>query len=719
MPRTTSTHMTRSLLALTVAAVLAAGVSMVGTAAASPPGVQPVAAGDVKLAESSSALIDNQPDLVLDGRMGTAWITDPGTAVGESITLRFATTRYLTRVDILPGFGRDSGSFRLHARPTSVRLSWDGGSETFAVSDRRRYQSLHLAGMARTRTLTVTIEAVSGAVRRGAAISEITPFEPEDVLALDPELRSRIEADVSRLGTPEGGDEALQKVIGYGRPAVPWIADRVARGDADAGSAALAAMLSLDPSESRRLMRRLLSEGTAAQVAVVLRGLRHHGAGTDGIETALYQAATRFKGDIGLAAVEQLAIAGDKRALPLLKKALTSPDASARSLATAHLGNFAEAGREIAARQLNAEAESIRLAALAALGAFDDEETVALVAPLTRHASALTRAAAVRAMGRIHSPHARNELGLIVAMADPATLDIALAALVAHDGEAIPMLRQMIDGDDAELAERTFEHLGRAGGAGVRRMLVKMVLVEATDAASWYRHAERALAAQGRKGVLGVLDYIDVHPRKARLATGFMERVADGAAPVASQRLASLGPDRDLDDLRVLLIQTIEHAGYAGAANIVIRVYKDVITSDRVRRVALTALGALPSQQSKDIALKAMNHADIRISMIGLQTAARLGDERATGPVLGELTRRHVRDWRAPSVEALGALKARAAVQLFQLRFSYASRPIQLAILRACQRIGGRGALSILVDATIHRDPVISRAAQSLLSAQK
>ncbi len=674
--------------------------------------LEPVPGAHVKGVEASSQSPDMDPSSVTDGRLGTAWVSDAGASVGETIVVSFTTTRYLTRIDVLPGVGRDNTSFKRHARPARIRVAWEGGEQVFELHDRRKAQPLEFAGLARTSELRVTVEAVHGSTKHGVAISEIVGYEPHDILEVAPALRDKIEGDVAKLGDPDEGDRAMARVISYGRPVVPWLVDHVTRGDARTSSPALTALLELDAPQAQRIMRDALIQGTPAQVAVVLRALSE--AGAVGLESALLEAAQRFRGELAIAALDGLASTADRRALPLLTDALNSGDPQRMAVASSRLSGFDKAGRAVASAALDSDTESVRLSSIAALGGFvEDPAAVAAVAPLARHASPITRSASIAALGRMSGSHARAALGELLAEVSGSDRGHALAALVAHDDDAIPMLEALLDRDAPELHSEIMDHMAAAQTPGVRSLLVRAVL--SVDPPAWQRHAVRALASHGHGGTAALLDELRAYPTSASRAAGFLRRVASSAARPASQMLKDLGPDREYDDLRSVLVSTVQTAGYENGTGAVIDLYRSVTTSDRLRREALTALGHLPTQASRDLVLVEMDHPDPQLARLALQASSRLRDVRAIPKVLARLEGRHVRDWQPDAVEALGALRADGAVPLFQDRMSYATRGIQLAILRACHRIGGRDALRILVDASISDDMTVARTAHQLL----
>ncbi|MGM0575904.1 MAG: HEAT repeat domain-containing protein [Myxococcota bacterium] len=689
-------------------------------AAAASPRVQAIDPGDVRDVEASHAGSEGAASQVTDGYLYTAWHAGPGRAVGESVTLRFGATRYVTRLDVLPGHGRNNISFQRHARPAEVTVKWDGGSQRFTLEDRRKTQRLELSGLARTRSLTVTVEAIHGRAAAGVALSEIVAFEPQDVLGVHPDLRERIRDEVAALGRPADAEEAMRRIVSYGRPAIPWLRDRLAQDDpGPGGPMALRTVYAMDRAVARDVARDMLLEGTPQRVVAALKVVAEEDAATQA--DALFHVAKRYEQripELAAAALDALATAGDERALPLLDRALASGDPKRVSVAVVGLPHFGDAGRAVLGRHLEDGDEPVRLSALASLGSFGgDPEAIALAGRYAEHPSARTRMAAVKALGRLEGPHARAELGRLLDGDDDAVRRAALPALVRHGEAAMPLLRPVLAEAGEDMRARAFDELGNIRTDSVREILVEEVVAEIHPA--WHRHAVRALAGQGRAGVDRMLGWVDDNPSLARRAAPFLERVADTAAPAAAEMLAAMGPDRRLDEARGVLLETIRHAGYAAAAPEVAALYRDMATSDRVRRQAMETLGHLDTPESRDLVIEEMQSPNVQLAALARQAAGRLGDERAIAPLMEMLESREVRDWPADAVQALGALRAEEALPLFRRQVPNAARGVKLAILRACERIGGRTAIRILVDASVSKDVVVSRTAQNLLGDRR
>jgi hypothetical protein len=706
-------HTTFSAVTGALALVIAA--SSPSFATASPSGL---ATAEIDAVSATSSSGEGEASRLTDRRMGSAWIAGPGRGEGEELTLRFQATRYLSRLDIHPGFGRDNRTFSAYARPTRLRVTWPGGAQVLELADARRTQTFELFPLARTDVLTVTVEAVTGPVESGVAISEIMAYEPVDVLSVEQGLREQISSLVSSLGDRSRSADASERLVQLGVAAVPWVSDLARQADQDSGGAALRILFRVDSNRAREVSLELLRTRSAAQTAIVLASL----AGQDarGLESALLHAARELvesEPALAAAATDALASTGDSRVLPLLARGLASEEPALVNVAVTRLPGFGAAGREIAARLLQNPSELTRRAALVTLGGFaDDVAAVQAIGPYAQDASHATAMAAIRALGRLRNDTARAELSKLAHAKDAWLVRAAVPALVAHGEEAMPVLWGLLAENDTALQATIFDELARANTPDVRARLIAEMLGDLQS--PWHARTIRTLAAHGAQGVDALFAHLLEHPDDASLAASYLRRVATTAAPAATRVLAELPPDRRFDDVRVVVLETLAQAGYAEAAGAVADMYEAVESSERTRRAALSAMGALPSDRTRDLAVAAMDHPNPQLSILGREAAARLGDPRATLKIMAMLQSRRPSEWPVDAVEALGTLRADAALPVFARQFPSASRGLKLAILRASQAIGGRTAVAILVEGTISSDVAVASLARNLLGRE-
>jgi hypothetical protein len=371
-----------------------------------------LATAEIDQVSTTSSSGEGEAERLTDGRMGSAWVAGPGRGAGEEITLRFQATRYLARLDIHPGMGRDNRTFASYARPTRLRVTWPGGAQVLELADARRTQTFELFPLARTDALSIVVEAVAGPVEAGVAISEIMAYEPVDLLGMDQNLREQISTLVSSLGDRSRSAEAGERLVELGVAAVPWVSDLARQADADSGGPALRVLFRLDPARARDVSLELLRTGAPTQTAIVLSALG--GMDARGLESALLHTARELDQSdpsVAAAAIDALASTGDTRVLTMLARGLASEEPSLVNVAVTRLPAFGPAGREIATRLLANPSELTRRAALVTLAGFPgDDLAVTAIAPFAYAESQTTALAAIRSLGRLRGDRARAEL---------------------------------------------------------------------------------------------------------------------------------------------------------------------------------------------------------------------------------------------------------------------------------------------------------------------
>lgn len=121
------------------------------------------------------------PYNAIDGDYETAWNEGAeGPGIGQSISIQADSPQYVTSVSIMGGFPKilaASGNdvYYQNCRPKEITVSYEGGQETFTMSDLRgEFQTFVLSRPASTRYLTITIDSVyPGSTYEDCCIAEI------------------------------------------------------------------------------------------------------------------------------------------------------------------------------------------------------------------------------------------------------------------------------------------------------------------------------------------------------------------------------------------------------------------------------------------------------------------------------------------------------------------------------------------------------------------
>jgi HEAT repeat protein len=674
----------------------------------------PIPLDEIVEITASSELSTGAAYKAVDGRSGSAWIAGWRKGKGSKLTIQFDQARFITMVAILPGNAGSNTKWKKNCVPKTIELQWDkGGSQTFPIRFRRVNQYLMLKEPARTTKLSVVVKDLYDCALRDVAITELMPYEPRNILKRHPELHGRLKADLAEMANPSKREDAMARLIHAGRPAVDYLKRQTGSDDPMVAESALTAMLGISKRKGRGLLRAMLSSGNQVKIAAALRALRWQRL--EGLSEILVRLASRDETLVGALAFDALARAGEVQGLPLLEKALRSEDLIRSSIALGALSAYGDRGRELAIKLATHGSERDQLRGLAALSGFTTDETVAaIVIRLTVSPSRLVAQAATRALGQLPSDEARSALADLINSRLSSIRHAAMEALVQQGDAAVPILRRVLQERGRSVATPLFAYMAQSSAPGVLELILESLTSDLEPV--WYQDAERALHAYGEAGAEAILAHLVEHPEHASRVGPVLERLAHVASIAAGHTLRSMPPERRLDPVREVILSTLARGGDLRTASIVIGLFRDSGTSDILRRKALVTLGYLPSPEAREEVLRAMSHSDGRIVAIALEAAGLQGESRATPLIMGMLRERSVKEWSPKVIEALGRLQAREALELFRHNLNFASRPAQLAILRACHAIGGRDAMRVLVNASVSSDASVSRLATELLS---
>ena len=696
-----------------VLALIAMALATWSTAAFAADAV-PIPSDEIVEFSASSSLSTKPAYKAMDGRTGTSWVSQWRQGIGSSLTMQFDQARFITMVAVLPGNAGSNAKWKKHCVPQTIELKWDkGGSQTFSIRKRRVHQYLMLKKPARTKKLKITVTDIYNCPTLDAAITEIMPYEPRNILKRHPELQGRLKADLAEMANPAKRKDAMARLVHAGRPAVDYLKKQTSAEDPLTAESALTALLNISRRKGRGLLRSMLSSGAQPKIVAALRALRWNRL--EGLSEILVRLASRDQSLLGALAFDALARAGEVQGLPMMEKALRSKDLVRANIALGALHAYGPRGRELAVQLATRGNEREQLRGLAALAAFKGDDTVApIVIRLTQSPSRLVAQAATRALGQLPTDEARKALAELVESRLSSIRHAAMEALVQQGDTAVPILRRVLNSGGRSVAGPLFTYMAQSGAPGVLELIMETLTSDLEPV--WYQDAERALEAYGEAGADAILAHLSENPQHASRLGPVLERLAHVGSIAAGHAMKNMPIERRLDPVREVILNTLARGGDLRTAPIVVRTFEDPATSDRLRRLALVTLGYLPSPEAREVVLRSMSHSDGRIVSIALEAAGLQGETRATPLIMDMLRQRSVKEWSPKVIEALGRLKAKEALSLFQHNIRFASRPAQLAILRACHAIGGKQAMRVLVNASVSSDTSVSRLATDLLS---
>ena len=129
----------RATLLASFVTLIASGAHAADTAPIPSADVRAISGSPASQDVSAGHRLDNVLQL-LDGLPQTAWAGVPG-ADAPWVTLRFAGTRYVSRVDVTSGCAGSNRTFGEFSRPSAIVLESKARSQRLVVADRRSVQT--------------------------------------------------------------------------------------------------------------------------------------------------------------------------------------------------------------------------------------------------------------------------------------------------------------------------------------------------------------------------------------------------------------------------------------------------------------------------------------------------------------------------------------------------------------------------------------------------
>lgn len=677
---------------------------------------------------------------LIDGRDWSPWGSRRDDARGAWIQLTFDRVRYVSKIEFVPGNERDRTAYDSCGRPARLRVEMGAEQRVFDLRDRRFHQEVTLSPPPGGRTLRLVFEDVHGrGVTGGVCLSELGLHAPGDVLGARPDLAERIRVAIDLLtddGRAERGRRALAAV---GPPAVPALLAALDDGNPNLAARAAAALGEIgDPRAVPALAR--LAEHTdrdlresALWALGALRSTEHY----DRIK-AWFDGSHGQRRD---RAFDALARLGDPRALDVIVAELLNGSAARRESAERFLGRFGNDAVEALRPLLASEIPLERAAALRALGGVDHPEARehllgGLLAPQSdiRAAAVLglarrgDQAARRHVLDRWQSRYQQERQAVAVALgafADPRDLEIvellttdasmsvrvaATRSLGRFGRAADPLLERLaLDGPDGATARAAAETL--LDGDPPAERAVKLLGSRHVEVR---RVAGDVLAGTGTAGrralVRAVVGADD------RVRTGAVEELRRAGEMVMPALLeaASTAPAAAQPDVLALIAHFGDPRGVPYAARLA-REGADLT----VRRAAIQALGRCGDRRATPALLDALDDPAVEVRRAAVKV---LGDLRVRSAAsrLVALLKDEDPALRRAAVVALGQLRDRRALEPLVDQYKAHRHDIEKAALRedlvvAIGRIGGRESLPVLIEAMSDDDVDVRLAAEQAL----
>ena len=148
----------------------------------------PIQSASSTLVDTSALKFDYSPKQVVDKDFSTAWIeAERDAGINETLTINFGEEKEISRIGIVPGYGRDSEIYNENNRIKKLSLTFSDG--TVVEKDLEDIYAMHMLEFDQRKTSSVMVtikEVYSGLKYNDTAISEID-IESDYVINNDPD----------------------------------------------------------------------------------------------------------------------------------------------------------------------------------------------------------------------------------------------------------------------------------------------------------------------------------------------------------------------------------------------------------------------------------------------------------------------------------------------------------------------------------------------------
>ena len=665
--------------------------------------------GDIRAMTSSVGLRSNVAGLatdklnnLFDGVLYSSWAGEAGKD-GTWVRVAFAGTRYLSRVDVMPGCAGSNRTFSEFGRPKTVVLQAGERRVPIVVSDRRHEQSFTIEPPLPVAELTLQVrDAFRG--RQGAVcLSELRFYEARLLGGLDERTRTAIEMHASALGSTMA-DGAVEALVGLGPAAVPRLAMALTDPNLTVQKHTLEALLRIGAPAGADALIRFNRESTEPSLRVL--GLQ--ALSRSGDERAVAILADVLKGndrDLALIADEALRPFG-RVALPVLRSVLADPrpvivDRALRALRHANDPEVVTLVQPFATSAIS----SLRAAAAEGLGGSASEASLALLDALGSDRDASVRLAVAKALGRFDVAAARPLLARLLRDENHFVASEALGVL-ASNSAGVRSLADYIGESHAPLGNEAVQAL-----AGSRSPVALQAMIDALRRGEYrFRVALRAgIASFGEPGLAALLDAaladstlmadceatLADHANEARPLVRRTIEGNPGAAPAFLVKALAVGADPSV-------LPVLDLAFHGGQSS--------------TRAAAVRAFGSFPAAMVAGRLRDVLEGSDDALRVEAARAASRAGAVE-----LGALIARSLEQQGIPAevaIAALGRLRNPVAEDYMVAAFPQARMQVRLSILRACKRLETDRCLHLLYGAATDGDDAVRGEAMRLIAAR-
>ncbi len=621
---------------------------------------------------------------------------------GIWLKIQFAGTRYIQRIQVLPGCAGSGRVFAEYRVPKQLVLKADDRTVTIDVAYRRKMQTYQIDPPLRASSLEILAPSSYPGRQPAVCLTELQLHEQRALGKLDPQTRAKLERAARALSNANDSS-AVTALVSMGPAAVPRLTF---------------ALEEKDPLVQKRALQALHRIGAPSGAKALIRYWKA-GPGPDLRELAF----------------RAMARTGHDAVIPLIAEVMQDDDQALADIAANTVASYGNAMLPAIEPLLKSPYADVQERAVRAMQYIGDIRVVDLARPFCSARRSGHRAAAAKAIAASPCDAATEELLKLAHDPHPHVRHAVAEALVDYpDGEAQLILAELLRDADSYVAHKALDVLAAKpdgakhlatyisaehaplGNEAIMMLaqsgsqLATRVMVDALRRGdARFRHSLQAgILAVGRDAVSNLVHAAITDDNLRSDA----EKVLAQDPEMASSLVGEIA-DRELGRTPLFLLRALGKTRRADALAVLDRVWE--ASPPSVRLQIIRAWSNFPAAGVKTRLMNAIETADSLSRVEAVRAAAEAGVTEV-GPVLA----RALDDGSLPpavAIEGLGKLESEAGVEYMVKNFRFADMATRLAILHACERIQSRECLELLFTATRDKNATIRHEALRLLSS--
>ena len=638
-----------------------------------------------------------------DGVNYTSWAAD-NIDGGAWLKYRFAGTRYVSQISVIPGCAGSNRTFAEFGVPTKLRLESAGGRHVdVELSRSRKPQIVEVDPPLPAMLLTVRVIGHRPGKRNAVCFTELALREQTALGQLTEATRAKLETAAAGLAADDAAVH-VKTLVTMGPAAVPRLMLALAETDETVLENALAALSAIGAPSGATGLLRFWKAGPSDALRV--------------------------------AAIRALARTGHNIAIPAVAAALAAEDFDVADEATKHVGGFGSDILPAIAPLLRSKHEDVVHRALSSLRRVRNEAVVGMAAPFARHKYSKMRVAAAHALASASGSH-EQAFELLRTLASDAVWTVRLAVVDGLRGqttaEARVVLGKLLRDDEEAVASQALAALAADSGA-IRYLASYLVEEHAPLGNEVIRVLSKSKSVSALSAMLSALSRGEARFRSA-LQDGIAKFGKDGMRQLLDKALAEEDLEADAEAVLIknpadavaladgvvsrdptatpkFVIRALGKGHAAGSLAVLDKVWNAGKPSLQLEVVK--AWGHYPGAAVKDRLLASMQGPDPVLRAEAARSASKAGVKEAAAVLVRALKKHHI-----PAdvvIDGLAKLDSKEAVPYMLENFKGARMGERLAILRACSKLQTAPCLRLLYDATQDTDPTIRYEAMKLLA---